>query len=181
MIKRLRPKYSIKELQEIYAVPHDHSVFPDHVLRVEKTLELAASFLTDTDLLGADLSCGDGDILRSLPLMDRIYGDFAPGYQYRGGIEHTIELIPGVDVFVLCETLEHLDDPLAVLKQIRRKAKKLLLSTPLGEVTDENPEHYWGWDSAGVGELLIEAGWWGDVYAETNPPMGYRFQIWGCI
>jgi hypothetical protein len=181
MIKRLRPSYTPEELKDVYATPHDHSIFPDHVIRVEKTLELAKRLISTADFSGADLSCGNGCLLDNLDLDEKIYGDYAPGYQFQGPIEETTAQIPNVDVFVLCETLEHLEDPLGVLRIIRAKSGKLILSTPLGEDTDENPEHYWGWDDEGVRYLLKAAGWTPTEYEETNPPIGYRFQIWGCI
>lgn len=180
MIRRLRPKYTDEELKRIYATPHDHSIFPDHVLRVNSTLELGKQLLGPNDESGADLSCGNGYLLNKLPLHTKYFGDFAPGYEYEGPIEETIGLLPSVDVFVFCETIEHLDDPLAVLKLIRAKAKKLILSTPHGEHTDDNPEHYWGWDKAGIAKLLKKSGWLPSDYRHTYPPMGYEFQIWGC-
>lgn len=179
-IRRLRPKYTPEELAEIYNYEHDHSIFPDHVLRIQTTLALAADFLDDEDGRGADLSAGDGYILRNIRVRERIFGDYRPGYEYTGPIEYTLQLIGPVDVFVLCETLEHLDDPTAVLKLIRAKSKKLILSTPLDEYTDDNPEHYWGWDRAGVLTLLKASGWQPQEYRETMPQIGYRFQIWGC-
>ena len=179
-IKRLRPAYSSEELEELYAIPHSHAQFPDHVIRIEHTLELASELLDSDDRSGADLSCGDGAILRALNLETKYFGDFAPGYAYVGPIESTIGQIPNVAVFVLCETLEHVDDPMMVLALIRAKTEKLILSTPLDEFNDENPEHYWGWDKAGIGQLLKAADFHPRFYRQTNPPFGYRFQIWGC-
>lgn len=179
-IKRLRPAYSPEELEELYATPHSHAQFPDHVIRVDHTLQLATELLDSHDSSGADLSCGDGAILRALNLKAAYFGDFAPGYAYQGPIEQTVGQIPSVDVFVFCETIEHVEDPWMVLKLIRAKCKKLILSTPLDEFNDENPEHYWGWDKKGMRELLRYADFHPKFYRETNPPYGYRFQIWGC-
>src|SRR5678816_3418486 len=153
---RCREKYSDEELARIYASPHDHSQFPDHKLRVKKTFELANRYLTPEDVTAADLSCGNGAILRYLPhVQTRYYGDYAPGYQYHGPIEETIFQIPNVDVFILCETLEHLDDPDLVLRRIRMRAKKLILSCPLMRWWDENPEHYWAFDRKAIKGMLI--------------------------
>jgi hypothetical protein len=69
-----------------------------------------------------------------------------------------------VDVFVLSETLEHVERPAELLAAIRKKARHLLLSTPLAEFDDRNPEHYWGWDKAGIRELLDVAGWRADHF-----------------
>jgi hypothetical protein len=179
--KRLRPKYSDLKLAEIYRSPHRvKPEWEDHRLRIVQTLELTRRFIDSKDRIVADLSCGDGYILKHVNNVTKHFGDYAPGYQYTGPIEKTIHEIPEVDVFFLCETLEHLDDPDLVLRLIRNKAYKLILSTPLDESTDENPEHYWGWNKRAVKMMLKDAGWLPALYDETLPPKGYRFQIWGC-
>jgi len=141
---------------------------------------MVAEFIDDSDRVGADLSCGDGEILKQTNLDQRIFGDYAPGYEYTGPIERTIWEIPNVDVFFLCETIEHLDDPETILETIRLKTKKLILSTPLDEQTDENHEHYWSFSKSDMYDLLLDTGFTVVHYRETNPPYGYRFQIWGC-
>ena len=108
-----------------------------------------------------------------------ILGDFAPGYELTGMIEETVHRVAHVNLFICCETIEHLDDPDAVLKQIRDRADALVLSTPIGETTPENPEHYWGWDQDGVRELLAGAGWEPVIQRDVLHPLA-RFQLWGC-
>lgn len=180
--KRLRPKYTDKQLAQIYSRPHKVlDEWVDHTLRLQATLRVAKQLIGSEDRSAADLSCGDGYVLHSLDIENKYFGDFAEGYEFVGPIEKTINEIPEVDIFVLCETLEHLDDPDAVLKLIRPKARKLIISTPIGESTDENIEHYWGWNKRAVKVMLKGAGWMPLHYDETVPPFGYRFQIWGCI
>ena len=179
MIKRLRPKYSDEQLAEIYKEPHDHSIFPDHILRVDATLELANELVDDSDVSAADLSCGNGWLLDRIAVKDKHYGDYARKYTYHGRIEDTILEIPPVDIFLFCETIEHLDDPVAVLAAIREKSKKLVLSTPLTHGYDDNIEHYWSFDKEGILDLLQESGWTPQLYAQTLPPLGYVFQIHG--
>lgn len=180
--ERCRPKYTDDELAEIYCVPwqmqHD---WKDHVLRQNQTLELAGRFIEDDDFTGADLSCGSAYLSSHISNIRWILGDFASGYDYQGPIELTVERIPRVDVFLCCETIEHLDDPDAVLRQIRRKSKKLILSTPICRWWDENPEHYWSWDQKAVKRMLEDAGWHPVDYEETYCDPGYCFQIWGCV
>jgi hypothetical protein len=108
-------------------------------------------------------------------------GDYAPGYTYHGPIERTIDAIPPVDLFLCCETLEHLDEPEAVLKAIRYKTNKLLISTPICTFIDDNPEHYWAWDQEAVVGMLRYAGFEPILYRDTFYDPGYCFQIWGCI
>lgn len=194
MRKRLRETYSQADLEKIYrdsykqqaelAFIGESTPAPDHDLRIAATHSIARELVDpEVDKSGADLSAGHGDILRRIPLEVKYFGDpFYDGYQYQGPIEDTIEQIPSVDVFVLTETLEHLDDPDYVLRQIRRKAKKLILSTPetANGWVDENPEHYWSWDNNDVAFMLGEAGFVPVYFHRTSPPKGYVFQIWGC-
>ncbi len=184
---RLRPKWSNDELKRIYAVPHNSSHWRDHHLRVDTTIQTAI-WMGGTRSI-ADLSCGDAKIARGASeLSTRIYlGDYAPGYEFCGPIEETIELIPQVELFILSETIEHLDDPDAVLRQIRAKAEKLVLSTPDGEGINYddpgNEQHYWGWTADDMCEMLTEAGWNPEVHQSINfhnPAYIYNFQIWGC-
>lgn len=176
---RLRPPYTADELRQLYPVPHDHTAWPDHRLRVELTVALL-KWMEPTSI--ADLSCGDGAVANAFPwVLPRFLGDLAPGHPFHGPIEDTLDLVPSVDVFVCCETLEHLDDPDLVLSRIRGKARRLVLSTPDGEMTDGNPQHYWGWDREGVRHMLLVAGWSPMVELGFEVPgLGVRFQLWGC-
>jgi hypothetical protein len=180
MIKRLRPKWSDAELKKIYATPHDHTAWKDHILRVNKTLEIAQGI--DGVKSVADLSAGDAFIIIALGLSKTYIGDYAPRYEYTGPIEQTIEQIPNVDLFICSETLEHLDNPVEVLKQIRQKTKYLLLSTPHARFDDVNPEHYWAWDKDGIAELLAQADFEPIQFhlLELADHYYYDYQIWVC-
>lgn len=180
---RLRPAHTAERLAEIYAEPHDHSQWIDHHLRVGVTTEFARWFMACGVQSVADLSCGDAAIARSLGLGDEhiLLGDFAPGYKLTGPIEQTIHQIRSTDLFICSETLEHLDDPDTVLKNIRAKTRYLVLSTPEGETSAGNVEHYWGWDSAEVESMLIVAGFRPEIHTVLElREYGYDFQIWGC-
>lgn len=186
---RLRPAHTPEALAEIYARPHDHRPWRDHHLRVAATTEVARWMIAaDPAVAAADLSCGNGAILRTLgaenPLLGLHLGDFAPGYQYTGPIEETIEQIPAVDLFVCSESIEHLDDPDVVLKGIRSKTRMLILSTPVDAWDDPNLEHYWAWSRPGVEAMLSAAGFETVVYSSLDFRMYgndcYQFGIWGC-
>jgi hypothetical protein len=141
----------------------------------------------------ADLSCGDARIAygirKDLQPWPHLYlGDYAPGYQYVGPIEETIHEIPDVDMFILSETIEHVDDPDLVLRLLRGKSDRLVLSTPNGEgiyyPDPGNEQHYWGWTSDDMKEMLVAAGWEPEVYQSINffdAGMIYDYQIWGCL
>ena len=180
MRKRLR---ALPDLSQTYSAAYDHTRWSDHIVRVSVTASIGSWFRGIKT--GADLSCGDGAVLKNIQEtmgLERIYlGDFVPGYEFQGPIEETITQIPNVDLFILSETLEHLEDPDAVLLQIRQKTKYLILSTPDGEWTDSNPEHVWGWDNTEVRGMLKSAGFTIDIYNSLKFPDGYyTFQIWGC-
>jgi hypothetical protein len=180
MITRLRPKWSDAELARIYATPHDHTGWQDHILRVNRTLEIAQAI--EGVKSAADLSAGDAFIIIALGLNKTFIGDYAPRYEYTGAIEKTIEQIPNVDLFICSETLEHIDNPIALLKQIRTKTKYLLLTTPHAKWDDVNEEHYWAWDKDGVAELLAEAGFETVSFEllELADEYYYDYQIWVC-
>ena len=89
---------------------------------------------------------------------------------------------PSVDLWILSETLEHLDDPELVLRLIRERAKALVLSTPVGADGDTNPEHLWSWSADDVAEMLEAAGWTVQLHKVLEHPAGgiYSFGLWGC-
>lgn len=180
VITRLRPRYSEEQLQQIYAAPKRFDGYLDQAVRREVTLGIAKVFGEVRSV--ADLSCGDGWIIDRIEAPDKYRGDIAPGYEFFGPIEQTIEEIPLVDLFICTQTLEHLDDPVTVLKQIRSKTQRLVVSTPNGETNPEtNPEHYWGWNESGFKRLLLEADFEPVVYNSLElAEYVYDFQIWAC-
>ena len=187
MIRQLRPFYSPEELATVYTRPYDHTHWEDHIIRVSVTTHIARWMRDHVGAQSAaDLSCGDGAILRGLDLSQSLYGDLvAAGHltQDSGPLEQTLAGIGSVDLYILSETLEHVEDPALILREIRARAGALVLSTPEGEVGDENPEHYWGWDREDIQQLLAETGWIPVVSTLLNPqvPGGYTYQIWGCV
>ena len=183
MIRRLRNKHSSKMLAELYPVPHDHKGWGHgHHLRVEFSKTLAKWIFDWKDLKSVgDLSCGNAAIAEATGAPKMILGDFASGYEYEGPLEITLAKTPPMDLYVCCETLEHLDDPSSVLSTIREKAQFLLLSTPINAWLDANKEHYWAWDAAGVENLLSESGWKVEMFASLNSTrLGetYEYGFW---
>lgn len=184
-IRRLRPAYSAEELAAVYARPYDHTRWDDHIQRVNVTLDCIHEWTTPMGRrIVADLSCGDAAIARNIEgtrlviLGDYVHND---EYAFTGRIEDTVNLIGYVDLFVLSETLEHIDRPHELLVKIRERASRLILTTPLDESDDGNPEHYWGWDEHGVLDLLEQAGWSPtnhQLFTPTGPAAYYTYQIW---
>jgi hypothetical protein len=180
---RLRAAYDTTALDRIYAAPHLHTKWLDHIVRVQVTAALTRS-LSGHVPSAADLSCGDGAILRAVDADERYFGDYAPGYPYRGPLDQTINQMPDVQLYICCETVEHLDDPDTTLKAIRAKTSNLVVSTPVDAWEDaRNPEHYWAWDREAVEDMLTAAGFTVVVYNELDlrPANGeYAFGIWWC-
>lgn len=191
-IRRLRPKYSDEQLKQVYDQQYDHSKWYDHEKRIDETVKFAlrtfGSFDIKVDSI-ADLSCGDGAIvdllLFELPNFQNkvVLGDFTPGYPYEGKLEHTLDQFiedhrEGVDLYVLSETLEHLDEPGYILNKITQCAKYILLTTPCNE-TLENPEHYWSWGSEDIHNTLIETGWEPLAFELLEfEKLDVRYQFW---
>jgi hypothetical protein len=181
-VVRLRPAHSADELARIYATPHQHGKWDDHRVRVAVTAQFAHALTGHVDT-AADLSCGDAAIINALDVGTRYLGDFAPGYPITGPIDDTIEQVPVVDLFVCCETLEHVDDPALTLKKVRAKTRALVLSTPVDAFQDTNPEHYWAWSREGVEAMLVAAGFSVVVHSALDfCPSGaeYCFGVWYC-
>jgi len=62
------------------------------------------------------------------------------------------------ECLVICETLEHLEDPHGLLRNA--PSKYLIASVPDGETPESHYEyHTWGWDIDGFGEMLEGAGY----------------------
>lgn len=183
MRKRIRSKHN--DIAIIYGKIYEHDKWEDHRLRIPMTVEMGRWMVTENKLYSvADLSCGDGEIANNVGARDVILGDFVEGYAITGMIEDTIEKIEPVDLFILSETLEHVDEPLELLKKIRGKCRFLLVTTPITNGVDENQEHYWSWDEQGVLELLKDAGFEPYIYNKLDftlrPGYPYAFQMWGC-
>lgn len=177
---RLRPAYDHAALRQVYPTAYDHTRWPDHIQRVQATIELAQRICPSPTSV-ADLSCGDAAITNALNAPTTILGDLTPGHELHGPIEDTIHQIGHVDLFICSETVEHLDNPDAVLVHIRKHATRLVLTTPIGETNTDNPEHYWGWDQEAVRDMLTAAGW-KPVFQQdlVTTPRYYDFQLWGC-
>lgn len=178
---QLRPFYADTELAKVYDHAYDHRRWPDHIERVAETVKVLDEFAAVVGARSiADLSCGDGAIVNQSghPWQRRVLGD----YTTTGPIEDTLRDLAPVDVFLCSETLEHVRDPDDLLDRIGDVAKHLVLTTPCGETSNENPEHYWGWDVDDLHEMLMTAGWSTRSVQLFTPRsvLNYTFQMWTC-
>jgi len=177
--RRLRPAYTPEQLAGIYATPHDSDRWEDHRERVRLTIQAVGDLVGVVDS-AADLSCGNGKILAGILAGRKVYGDYAPGYPITGPIEDTLPDLDPVDLLIMSETLEHLDDPDAVLRVARQKCGVMVLSTPTNEWDrhkDENAEHYWSWGLDDLAGMLLEAGFT-DLTLRYLPLGYYDYQLW---
>lgn len=183
-----------------YQVARDNTTWRDHVLRVHVTASLL-SWMNPTTVI--DPACGDGSIVAAAHAIKPIDGaylaDISRPNFYKVGSEMRSLLPPNLrvacqtleetladpftfDVVVLTEILEHVEDPVAVLRQARERASFLVASSPMfmdPNDRDPNPEHLWQFDVAGYDEMLAEAGWNSTVIMPIRlVEHMYDFQVW---
>jgi hypothetical protein len=181
---RIRPKYSDEQLAELYSETYDGTQIEDHQYRIAMSVAMLNQFIKRNGIVSvADLSAGDASIINALDVKYKYIGDITPGHRLTGPIEETIKQIPKIiDLFILSETLEHLDDPDAVLQMIGAKAASIFVSTPLNDYWD-NPQHYWLWDRSDITAMLANAGYVVSTYASIRFPLlavhdyGYQLHI----
>jgi hypothetical protein len=189
--RQLRPFYTDEELAGVYPAMYDHTRWDDHVERVARTVEIVTWWgETKGWYDGVDLTCGDGAILRALltngTVQTAYYGDlvFADHLDVVGRVEDTLpaHTVPNrpTDLYICSETLEHVQDPDTLLRQVRAMAANAVFTTPVDETeVHGNPEHYWGWGVDDVRAMLVEAGWDPKRLTVLDLPF-YKFQVWCC-
>lgn len=203
-LRSARPEGEAAFYARTYPDGYQHDRWPDHVERVAASVELISRW-SGPIRSAADLSCGDGAILRGLAHgLDRVHlGDLngsgrdavdsvalagagEVGPFLSGILPDTLALLPEpVDLFVLSETVEHLDDPDSLLSLLTGHARYLFLSTPVDEPAGTgNMEHYWGWGQADVHRMLEDTGWTPlelkllTPVSTRNYADAYTFQLW---
>ncbi len=181
---------------QVYPRGYKHDRWPDHVERVAASAALLERW-SGRFTSAADLSCGDGALLKALLGIRTIHlGDMngpepslpgRPFFWYPGGaLPDSLDQLPEpVDLYVCSETLEHMDDPEALLAELCEHARYLFLSTPVEETAvTGNLEHYWSWGTADIALLLHDCGWtpleMEVLVPETTRHLDtpYRYQLW---
>jgi hypothetical protein len=144
---------------------------------------LGLQFFRKNEGVVVDLSAGARPDIAYAFSDSPVLGDYSyrDGYHYHGKIEDAIKNVgsPLVDLFILSETIEHVSEPVRLLEEIRARSKKLILSTPDGEIDSSKHEHYWGWDVEGMREILQSSGW-RPLIVTTMDMSGIKTQIWVC-
>lgn len=210
-LREARPEGEAAYYSRTYPQGYRHDVWPDHVERVEASVEMIRRYAGNIRT-AADLSCGDAAILRgcadmlgavTLGDVNGVPDDVADPTPWRrasramgvytlppGELPESLDRLgqDTVDLFVLSETLEHMDDPDLLLGLLTRRARYLFLSTPVAETPETgNPEHYWSWDPADLHEMFLHTGWTPLQLEILKPvstasmPNAYTYQLWMAV
>ena len=116
-----------------------------------------------------DVGCGDRPYEELLRGAARIVGFDVPGNAH-ADIHGSIDAIPvddaSFDVVLCLQVLEHVPDPAAAVRELRRAVKpggRVLLSTHGVYPYHPNPEDLWRWTHSGLDRLFRENGDWSSV------------------
>jgi 2-polyprenyl-3-methyl-5-hydroxy-6-metoxy-1,4-benzoquinol methylase len=97
------------------------------------TMDISGPFAEKYDVIGIDCN------LKCVPIIQQRH----PKASFEA---HDLSVFAGVDcdVLVACEVLEHVLQPIELMKRLMPKAKTVVISHPLNEVDNrKNNEHYW--------------------------------------
>jgi hypothetical protein len=187
----------------VYPDGYRHTVWGDHVERVKASADMIERYRNRIST-AADLSCGDGALLNMISrhLTRAVLGDLndVPISAVVGCQAQVLETIGAamlpdsltnlepVDLYILSETLEHVDDPDGLLRRLTEHAHYLFLSTPLNESADSgNLEHYWSWGQDDLHRMLEDSGWNPLELELLRPvstrtmPGAYTYQMWMAV
>ena len=181
-MRKLRPFYTPDELKAMYGATYDPNRWPEHTLRLERTRQIAQDLIYEHDLRNvADYSCGDGTLIRGLKMFNDAGYEATDVGKGDPPIEEMVLTMPFTDLFICTETIEHLEAPWTVLEWVARRARYIVLSTPLDESPDiGNYEHYWSFTEWDVATILAQSGFSEDQKFEalTKAAWTYTYQIW---
>lgn len=203
-LREVRPEGEAAYYARTYPNGYKHDRWPDHVERIKASADLIERY-TGGIKSAADLSCGDGALLNMISrhLDIAYFGDLngtpasavtwckAQSLRHLtpGQLPESLADLPGpVDLFILSETIEHMDDPDALLRALAGVSRYLFLSTPVDEDANVgNAEHYWGWGQADVHRMLQDNGWT-PLEVQLLTPVStrhldgaYTFQLWMAV
>ncbi len=132
----------------------------DRIERSRKALDYAIAGRKDLQIV--ELGCGTGDITGPYAEKHRVVGvECSPltadkakeRFPYMSVWRHALETYHAIDsdILVLCETLEHINEPAAIVKNWGRKAGHMVISHPLNEKMGSDisgGDHCWSFDYA---------------------------------
>jgi len=130
------------------------------------------AWLSEQDVRGVrvlDVGCGDRPYERLLHGASEIVGFDVPGNPH-ADLHGTIDAIPvedaSFDVVLCLQVLEHVPDPAAAVRELRRVVKtggRVLLSTHGVYPFHPNPHDYWRWTHDGLSHLFRTNAEWTSV------------------
>ena len=162
------PEFASADWYESIISAH-HLDEPAHRERLIVAAEYAKKAVKLGGTAVVDLGCGDGGLLQLLKESN------FPSWGYDlmpNNIEHAVNVrgvdarftnfisddIEYADVAVMTETLEHMEDPHQVVRDL--PSKYLIASSPYNESDKSHYEfHLWAWDSDGYDELIRQGGY----------------------
>lgn len=202
MRERLRERATVN-----YQVARSNASWFEHRVRTLTTAGLIA-FLGPTSIL--DVACGDGSLVRashrlhhstrldfadisqpSIDILTKTLTEELPAdVTWRAYVEDAGTLLDKArnegshwDLILMCEFLEHVENPDWLLWAARQVGTNLIVSSPLIEPPrhDQNEEHLWAFDNDGYMDMLRQANWNPRICQNLMLHDGYyNFQIWAC-
>lgn len=179
-MRKLRPFWSRAEERRLYSETYDHTRWPEHVGRVEATIDFTQKLIDEHELKTVvDLSCGDGAIVDGLNGVRIVRKTDVSSSGM--GIEATLMMSSfDTDLFICTETIEHMRAPWTTIELIAENTRFIVLSTPLNEGAHvDNYEHYWSFTDQDVDDMLKYAGFT-DLQRVFLSGRGwtYDYQLW---
>ncbi len=116
-----------------------------------------------------DVGCGDRRYAAHFEAAGRYVGFDLPGNDVADVTGHAEDLpFPDAsfDVVICIQVLEHVDDPAAVVRELRRVCRpggRVLASTHGTQVYHPSPGDHWRWTRTGLERLFGSAGHWRSV------------------
>lgn len=181
-----------------YQVVRSNDQWPDHQARALVTGSMVAWMHPHTVI---DPACGDLSIVRaahalkpiefvqandiSIPQMADHWGkDY--GFRCALTTKDAFDFLMDAeyaDLIVLTEILEHLEEPVELLKLARMRASHLVVSSPIDEEPGRgNHEHVWSFSEDDYLGMLRESGWSPVAFHRLEfVPRYYDFQLFACV
>lgn len=137
--------------------------------RIEMARKLAAAQLTKEHSMIVELCCGSCDIsgffsedhvvtgVDVVPASRDVVAERWPRVSFIFDRVERVAAFP-CDLLVLCETLEHVTDPIQLVSDWGRMAQAMLISHPLYEWPAIEPGHVWSYDDADFNNWFTIAG-----------------------
>jgi SAM-dependent methyltransferase len=125
-----------------------------------------------------DVGSGDGSYAAYFPAAAEYVGFDIPDNP-RADVHGYAESLPlpdeSFDVVLCIQVLEHVDDPAAVVRELRRVVRpggRVLASTHGTQVYHPSPADHWRWTATGLERLFASAGAWDSVTVEPGAGTG---------